>query len=165
MSPPRAIRRRTFLARVAALGGAAASAFPPDAAVPAALGSGPARKAATHAQAQAQPPADGGVRLDRVTGEEFANFLHDPFAIQVTTRSIVVAQLVKVTDYAPAAADGQWPNGRPPFALLFQAAAQGKAPAPQAIYAVRHAQIGAFPLFLVPVGRRSHVDHYEAVFG
>jgi len=36
---------------------------------------------------------------------------------------------------------------------------------PQATYAVTHAELGEFPLFVVPVGRDPETTTYEAVFG
>ena len=47
------------------------------------------------------------------------------------------------------------------FSLLFA----GPRPAlPQAIYALEHADLGSFALFLVPVVSPPDVQHYEAVF-
>jgi hypothetical protein len=35
---------------------------------------------------------------------------------------------------------------------------------PQRIYGLRHATLGAMPIFLVPIGREGEVTTYQAVF-
>jgi hypothetical protein len=47
------------------------------------------------------------------------------------------------------------------FSLLFQGPAEPFLP--QAIYPLEHAQLGAFALFLVPVGKNAAGFLYEAV--
>jgi uncharacterized protein DUF6916 len=48
------------------------------------------------------------------------------------------------------------------FSLVFRG--DGDRIHPQRIYAIEHEAIGAFDLFLVPVGRNQHGIVYEAVF-
>jgi hypothetical protein len=53
------------------------------------------------------------------------------------------------------------PHGRAPFSLLFRA---GQA-FPQGCYTFTHPDLGAFELFVVPLGPDAAGLRYEAVFG
>ena len=59
-----------------------------------------------------------------------------------------------------ALALGEWPGGRRPFSLTFRGPAE---PLPQATYGLEHAELGAFDLFIVPIGHDDAGIIYEAV--
>ena len=57
---------------------------------------------------------------------------------------------------------GAWPGGREPFSLVFRGPREPLLP--QAIYALRHAGLGALEIFLVPIARDADGGRYEAIF-
>ena len=153
--------RRAFLTRMAMMGGVGATfLLGPDEASPTALGAKP--PAGSKHAGGAGAGGNGAVALDRVIGAEFHEFLGHPFHIQVSKQAAVV-HLAHVLEFQPAGGLGPWPNRRPPFSLIFQG--QGGEPIPQGTYTIQHQAIGAFSLFLVPVGQPLDGNHYQAVFG
>ncbi|HEX7049912.1 MAG TPA: hypothetical protein VF188_06830 [Longimicrobiales bacterium] len=95
--------------------------------------------------------------LESFTSDLFAPHLDTTFRIRVDTATAIEARLIEVKERARhARAD------RTPFTLLFRGPAD--AALPQRIYAMEHAALGAFELFLVTVGPDAHGMRYEAVF-
>jgi hypothetical protein len=86
--------------------------------------------------------------------------LRTPFAVEGQAKRLSL-QLVEVGDLASAQAAGTVGSD-----LSFAALWSGPAgvPLPQRTYRLNHPQIGAFAIFLVPVGRPGKVRYYEAVF-
>jgi hypothetical protein len=84
----------------------------------------------------------------------FQKALDSGFRVQADDFDPVDVTLVQVTvsDRRPT-----WET----FSLLF---AGGEGALPQAMYRVDHADLGSFPLFLVPVLTDRDGLHYEAVF-
>lgn len=66
-----------------------------------------------------------------------------------------------VLESATAAA-GESPGRRAPFSLTFLG--PGEPLLPQAIYALRHADLGVLEIFLVPIARGAEGVRYEAIF-
>ncbi|MDX6658726.1 MAG: hypothetical protein QOH62_3519 [Solirubrobacteraceae bacterium] len=89
-----------------------------------------------------------GERFDLVPGDG------EPFAATLSS-----------CDLTPVGNPADWVErvGRVPFSLLFHAE-PGPA-APQQIFELRHAQLGSFSLFLVPLGPDDQGLRYEAVIG
>ena len=81
------------------------------------------------------------------------------FRICPSPDSAVDAELVEAR---PLGGGAQVANRRAPFSLLFRATI--KAPMPQRIYRVEHDAMGAYEIFLVPVGKDATGVLYEAIF-
>lgn len=97
----------------------------------------------------ALPTGTGLPTLDR-----FRRAVGSPFQACVEDGCLLELTLVEVVDA------GRRP-GWESFSLLFL----GRAPLlPQATYRVQHAELGSFPLFLVPIQREGDGHCYEAVF-
>ena len=92
--------------------------------------------------------------LAKATLETFEPCVGDAFAL---SGDDVSAELVLHS----ALALGEWPGGRHPFSLTFRGPAES--PLPQATYGLEHADLGAFDLFIVPIGRDDGGMIYEAV--
>jgi hypothetical protein len=95
------------------------------------------------------------------TCETFAPHVGERFAAM--TPSGMSFELVLTS--AEASRHGA-PDGarRAPFSLLFHAEGEERA-LPQQTFALRHARLGAFELFLVPLGPDERGMRYEAVIG
>jgi hypothetical protein len=94
------------------------------------------------------------VQIESLTSESFSPRLQDTFAVSTPgqTLDFVLAEVQPL---------GQSLN-RQAFSLVF--AGPLKPILPQAIYRVENPVMGALELFLVPLGPKGDVCHYEAVF-
>src|SRR5215510_489691 len=100
---------------------------------------------------------------DDLNAATFVANLHTPFHILHSSSSVVDVTLVEVTERGVA-------NGRLPkpdtrqerFSLVFLGPPERLLQ--QGLYQLRHAQLGAFGLFLVPIGQDQSGIYYEAVF-
>ena len=92
--------------------------------------------------------------LGTATLETFEPCVGDAFTLSADGASV---ELVLHS----ALAIGEWPGGRQPFSLAFRGPAEPLLP--QATYGLEHAELGAFHLFIVPIGRDSGGTLYEAV--
>lgn len=93
----------------------------------------------------------------------FGHHLHTPFRIFQGSMPMVDVELVEVTE--KGAAHGRQPWAATPqecFSLIFRGPREK--PLQQGMYQMHHNQLGAFDLFLVPVGRDHNGVYYEAVF-
>jgi hypothetical protein len=101
--------------------------------------------------------------LEHLSVEAFAPRVGDRFRISPAPDRALDAELIEaralgaVTDQ-PASGSAR----RTPFSLLFRTALA--APLPQRIYAVEHAEMGVYEIFLVPVGPDAGGMVYEAIF-
>lgn len=86
------------------------------------------------------------VGFEKALDSGFRVHVDDPGPVEVTLVEVAVS------DRRPG-----WET----FSLLF---AGGDEALPQAMYCVDHADLGSFPLFLVPVLTDRDGRHYEAVF-
>jgi Domain of unknown function (DUF6916) len=95
--------------------------------------------------------------LESWTVETFAPLVGEAFALEVAPGSAVEARLAEATGRDLPGAP------RPPFSLVFTAPVDPMLP--QGSRRLEHPSLGAFELFLVPIGRDERGVHYEAVFG
>jgi hypothetical protein len=100
--------------------------------------------------------------LESFTVETFAPLLDTTFTVSATDASgathAVPLTLVAATPATAPPGD----RGRPPFSLLFRGPANLRLH--QATHPLTHDTLGAFDLFLVPVGLAPDGAEYEAVF-
>ena len=97
--------------------------------------------------------------MDGLTVEAFQPRVGNRFRICPSPDSAVDAELVEVRSLGGGA---RVANRRAPFALLFRTTLG--APMPQRIYQVEHDAMGAYEIFLVPVGKDATGVLYEAIF-
>ena len=98
--------------------------------------------------------------LEEFTVETFGGRVGDRFRISADESVIVEAILMEAT--AAGAAESSL-GVRAPFALVFRGPLEPILP--QRIYRFEHDSLGAFDVFIVPIGRDESGMHYEAVFG
>ena len=101
--------------------------------------------------------------LENLTVDLFQPRVGDRFQIRLHPGSEIAAELIEARTLGGA---GRAPAGQPrrrvPFALLFRTALA--APLPQRIYEVAHHDMGAYEIFLVPIGPDGTGMVYEAIF-
>ena len=92
----------------------------------------------------------------------FAPYVNTGFSILIG-RAWKYMKLVEVKNLRPAKGDAAVNNLEESFSLIFIASRGQKIE--QKVYSIRHAALGKFSLFLVPVGRRTRTspEYYEAV--
>jgi hypothetical protein len=99
--------------------------------------------------------------LEILTVDDFHPRVGDRFRIRADTESGIDAELIEARALGdPDRSPGR--GRRTPFALLFRTALKGALP--QRIYAVEHAEMGPYDIFLVPVGPDAVGMVYEAIF-
>jgi hypothetical protein len=113
----------------------------------------------------ADPPhaylTKAGPMLEHFTVATFAPHLGEAFSVRATEQVALTLTLSEATALGPApSADGP---RRAPFSLLFHGPPTPILP--QRIYHLEHPAIGAFDLFLVPLGPDRAGMRYEAIFG
>ncbi len=94
-----------------------------------------------------------------LTEREFSKHLHTKFLIKLDTPEPIELELTEVKGYQGTPDE---PGEMERFSLFFEGPVD--APLPQQSYPLEHNQMGAFDIFLVPVGRASSGFRYEAVF-
>jgi hypothetical protein len=101
--------------------------------------------------------------LETFTLATFAPRLGETFRIRADAQTLLDLVLVEATDLSgPAGAGGAERRPRAPFSIVFRGP---PAPLlPQRIYGLEHDRLGAFDLFLVPIGPDAQGMRYEAVF-
>jgi hypothetical protein len=98
--------------------------------------------------------------LEDFTIDTFSGRIGDRFRISADESVAVEAILTEAT----AAGDAESRLGeRVPFSLVFRGPLDPILP--QRIYRFEHDSLGAFDVFIVPIGRDESGMHYEAVFG
>jgi hypothetical protein len=90
----------------------------------------------------------------------FAPHLGEKFRIQAADSPWAEMTLIEATALGQDTASA---GRRAPFSIVFRGARDRVLP--QRIYRVEHEAIGAFDLFLVPIGPDQEGMRYEAVFG
>ena len=100
--------------------------------------------------------------LETFTAATFAPHRGEPFSVRATEQIALTLTLNAITPLGPAPAGAEGPR-RAPFSLLFHGPLSPILP--QRIYHVEYEAIGAFDLFLVPLGPDPAGMRYEAVFG
>lgn len=96
--------------------------------------------------------------IQDLTLETFQPRVGEPFRIQASDQRSIHVELVQA---APLGAANATPRGQA-FSLIFRAA--GHDVLPQSIYRVEHDQLGAYDIFLVPIGPDAVGMRYEAIF-
>lgn len=101
--------------------------------------------------------------LEWLTYDQFAAHLGETFHVGVeggsTTVEMVLAEATEGAELGGPGPDGQQ---RRQFSLVFHGSATPHLP--QGTYLVRHREMGAFALFLVPIGPEGDELQYEAAF-
>ena len=92
--------------------------------------------------------------LEDFTVGTFSGHLGDSFRVHPEDSSTLDLELVSST--------GLNEGSERPFSIVFRG--PGDALLPQRIYRMEHAEIGAFEIFLVPIGPDEEGLRYEAIF-
>lgn len=95
--------------------------------------------------------------FDKLTIDDFRHRVGETFAASAAEGRSLTLTLTSV-DALPAPPDG----GRTPFSLEFRDEAQDHVP--QQTVAIDHPKMGAFDLFVVPLGPGPDGMRYEAIF-
>ena len=97
--------------------------------------------------------------LDKLESTDFSGCLDQIFRLRLEDLDPIPLELTSVTELGAAYV----PGGRRPFSLLFLGP-----PGPQYLlqgtYHLEHEGLGAFDLFIVPLGPQEGRMQYEAVF-
>jgi Domain of unknown function (DUF6916) len=93
--------------------------------------------------------------LDELTRDTFARWLNTHFRVEAHGASALTLELIEVGELRST-------PGSESFSIVFRGPAD--AFLPQAIYQFHHDAIGAFELFVVPIGKDTDGFYYEAVF-
>lgn len=96
--------------------------------------------------------------LESFTCATFSSRLGERFAVQVDGATSLDVEVVEARELGEAREEA----ARPPFSVIFQGPRQPVLP--QRIYRFQHPDMGAFDLFIVPVGADQRGIQYEAVF-
>jgi hypothetical protein len=98
------------------------------------------------------------VMLENLTIDDFSGRVGEAFAATAEEgRSLTLTLRAADALYTPPGDEG-----RTPFSLVFTDEAQDHVP--QQTVEVEHAELGSFPLFVVPLGPSPEGMRYEAVF-
>ena len=100
--------------------------------------------------------------VDRLQSTDFSPYLNDEFRIRTSSDDFLEIELLEVTEIgSPPPEDRNTPKRRP-FSVVFRGPMD--APIPQDIYEIEHEKMGAFSIFIVPIGPDGEGLRYEAVF-
>lgn len=100
--------------------------------------------------------------LETFTVETFSPHLGEPFRVVVEDTSLDLTLHSAGVYGTESAREWSKSSGREPFTLTFLGPEDRVIQ--QAMYTVEHPQIGAFQLFLVPIGPVQQGMRYEAIF-
>jgi hypothetical protein len=101
--------------------------------------------------------------LTNVTAADFAPFVGSPFQVNLGRAGSTLITLTEAKDIHHRTVPGGRQAPRQAFSLMFEG--PGSIRLPQLTYRLQHPMIGTFDLFLVPIGPRGMVSHYQAIFG
>lgn len=96
-----------------------------------------------------------------LTEEEFSQHVHTKFRVKGGATQPVELYLVEVKGYEKENESGSQ-GGMERFSVFFSGPSDCYLP--QKTYSVEHDKMGAFDIFLVPIGRDDRGYSYEAVF-
>jgi hypothetical protein len=113
-----------------------------------------------HAMAARKTPKP--VPLATLTIHTFNNRVGEAFRVKHAPRRAADMELIEVTDLTHRAGPAVAHYERAPFSLVFRGPSDLNLP--QQIFKVEHEGIGAFDLFLVPIGPDAKGTRYEAIF-
>ena len=94
--------------------------------------------------------------LESFTVHMFSGHVGETFHVRPDASDPLEVELVSATGLGEERARGR------PFSIVFRG--PGDVVLPQSIYRMEHAEIGAFDIFLVPIGPDEAGMRYEAVF-
>ena len=94
--------------------------------------------------------------LENFTVGMFSEYLGDTFRVYPDASDPLDVELISATG------SGEGPEGGRPFSIVFRGG--GNVALPQRTYRMEHPEIGAFEIFLVPIGPDGEGLRYEAVF-
>ena len=98
-----------------------------------------------------------------LTRSRFAPHVNSAFQVKLGPLQHADVRLVEVADLPAPAGAGSAPGDREgQFSLIFRGPHEPRLA--QNTYTVEHAEMGAFALFLVPVGDSADGRHYQAIF-
>ena len=102
--------------------------------------------------------------LETLTVDVFQPRVGETFRIRASPDHEIEAELVEARALGggPSRAPSDGSQRRTPFSLSFRTSLT--APLPQSIYEVVHDELGAYEIFLVPVGPDGTGMVYEAIF-
>lgn len=100
--------------------------------------------------------------IETFTHATFADHLGEPFRVHLDDSRSAELRLAEATVLGSASAKRWAEGGREPFTLVFRG--RKDVVLPQRTYRIENDGIGAFDLFLVPVGPDAEGMRYEAVF-
>jgi hypothetical protein len=104
--------------------------------------------------------------LETFTRETFAPHLGEAFRLGLDGGGDLELTLIETTDLSRDGGTGSQAQGNPapraPFSIVFRGP-RGTL-LPQRIYPLRHDRLGAFEVFLVPIGPDAAGMRFEAVF-
>lgn len=92
---------------------------------------------------------------DALTADAFASRVNSRFRLVTSPDAVMEVELIEFTAVSKSA-------HHEAFSIVFQAPVE--APLEQRIYRLEHESMGAFELFLVPIGKSPEGVRYEAVF-
>src|SRR2546430_1422310 len=98
--------------------------------------------------------------LETFTASTFSPFVGETFLIDAGAEAPVELELIAAEELESRFRRADAP--RMPFSIVFRGPAELRLP--QRMYAMEHKEIGAFEIFLVPIGPDEHGLRYEAVF-
>jgi hypothetical protein len=93
----------------------------------------------------------------------FSPYLNSKFGVRLRNSKVMQVGLVRVADVGPV--EGRKEDaaiGKESFSIRFSAPTYSK-PIPQDTYTMTHGALGTFQLFLVPMGKDSKGQYYEAI--
>ena len=95
-----------------------------------------------------------------VAKEDFDPHIGEEFELELGGGKTLALELVSCHARPSGSFEGAT---RVPFSLIFRSPGERRH-APQQIYTVRHAELGALEIFLVPIGRDEVGMQYQAAF-
>lgn len=98
--------------------------------------------------------------LDRFAKNDFDPHVGDEFHLELGGDETLALELVSTHALSSDTVESSL---RAPFSLVFRSPGERRH-APQQIYTVRHGELGALEIFLVPIGPDEGGMRYEAVF-
>ena len=99
---------------------------------------------------------------DSLSLAKFSASLKTRFRVRTSPATLVALELVEATERSPAPGAAGKEARYECFSLLFHGPADSFLG--QGTYAFEHEGMGAFELFIVPVGQAPGIFHYQAIF-
>ena len=102
------------------------------------------------------------VPLDQLTFARFAQLLNSRFLVHISPAASVELKLVETTSVHGGQKSSSTDQASENFSLIFNGPAERRLP--QQIYLFEHGKLGAFELFIVPIGKEHGNFRYQAIF-